>query len=562
MERKRRQIPATMSPEKVEDDIAPPSLGWNKDLSNLPHFDDIAITDFTQKTGKARKDKSCIRPEQRGYAFYDEGYIHGYSVCDKGQYFFVRAQCYRSQRKTEKPHKLWFCLAGDNRVKKAVCSCKAGKSGYCNHILALMYQTCHFSKLGCKSVPCKGSKTEIPQEWNKPRGRGKVRAETVMKTKARKSGKQASEGRQRGTACSLYEARRPEIVKNNNVIIDEVKRNLAQINPLFGFVNMAQGDNDDSEFVQTTMGTFVPTGSLLSYQLSISEANFNVDSIDTSIFYKHACSNCKIPEAYPVMPLNYHSKNAPDLQMSNPLLKHVIVTHQESISIEKNTIDQAQCELWYSERSKRLTASNFYEIINRKASRHDAFLKRLLGNPRYVADVKLPPSLKHGRDYEDEAAEKYCDYMKNIGRPVQVYLSGFVVNPQLPHIGCSPDRKIVDPNVLPHFGIAEIKCPYSTCELTPVDAAHYSKEKFSSQIVGNKLVLKKDSAHMVQVQAQLGITGAKWCDYIIYTFKGLHVQRIFFDESMWINSILPRVEKFYFEHYANYYLSKRSDEIA
>jgi hypothetical protein len=150
--------------------------------------------------------------------------------------------------------------------------------------------------------------------------------------------------------------------------------------------------------------------------------------------------------------------------------------------------------------------------------------------------------------------------MSNIGHPVKVYLSGFVVNPSFPHLGCSPDRKVSDAQAHPHHGIVEIKCPYSTCELTPLEAAKYDKQKFSSKIVNGKLVLKDDSAHMIQVQAQLGITGAKWCDYVIYTFKGLHVQRIFFNESMWNDSIRPVVEKFYFDHYAKLYLAKVSTQ--
>ena len=31
----------------------------------------------------------------------------------------------------------------------------------------------------------------------------------------------------------------------------------------------------------------------------------------------------------------------------------------------------------------------------------------------------------------------------------------------------------------------------------------------------------------------MALTGAKWCDFIIYTKKGVSVQRIRFDEQFW-----------------------------
>ena len=183
-------------------------------------------------------------------------------------------------------------------------------------------------------------------------------------------------------------------------------------------------------------------------------------------------------------------------------------------------------------------------------------MERLHSKVSSSSSDKLPPSLQHGIDHEDEAADKYMEYMYNIGRPVQVEDSGFVVHPGFPHLGCSPDRKVVDPKVHPHFGIVEIKCPYSTCDLPPREAAAYSGVEFSSKIVGDKLILKDDHAHMFQIQGQLALTGAKWCDYVIYTFKGMHIQRIPFNEKMWMETIMPELDNFFLDHYANFCLSK------
>ena len=109
----------------------------------------------------------------------------------------------------------------------------------------------------------------------------------------------------------------------------------------------------------------------------------------------------------------------------------------------------------------------------------------------------------------------------------------------------------------PHFGIAEVKCPYASRDLTPFEAAEFHKDdkNFPLKKENGRFSLKDDCPHMIQVQAQMAITGAKWCDYILYTIKGMHIERVLFNEQMWSASILPRVEHFYFNHFAPHFLS-------
>ena len=45
--------------------------------------------------------------------------------------------------------------------------------------------------------------------------------------------------------------------------------------------------------------------------------------------------------------------------------------------------------------------------------------------------------------------------------------------------------------------------------------------------------LKKDHAYYTQVQGQLALTGAEWCDFVVYTHKGLIIQRIYFESAFW-----------------------------
>ena len=45
--------------------------------------------------------------------------------------------------------------------------------------------------------------------------------------------------------------------------------------------------------------------------------------------------------------------------------------------------------------------------------------------------------------------------------------------------------------------------------------------------------LKKNHEYYDQVQGQMGLTGTKWCDFVVYTKVGMNVERITFDQDHW-----------------------------
>ena len=51
--------------------------------------------------------------------------------------------------------------------------------------------------------------------------------------------------------------------------------------------------------------------------------------------------------------------------------------------------------------------------------------------------------------------------------------------------------------------------------------------------------------YYAQVQGQLAIGGRPWCDFVVYTTKGINVQRIKFDNNYWENILLPKLSEFY-----------------
>ena len=158
-------------------------------------------------------------------------------------------------------------------------------------------------------------------------------------------------------------------------------------------------------------------------------------------------------------------------------------------------------------------------------------------------------STEHGKHYEPIARREYEKYMNEIGHPVQVKRSGFFVSPKLYVLGCSPDGKVIDittESVEDTFGLLEIKCPSSKFSVMPVDAC--SDKNFYLELCDNKPKLKEDHEYYDQVQGQMGLTGAKWCDFIVYTKVGMSIERIPFNNSHW-KKLSDRLCSVYFTYF-------------
>ena len=53
-------------------------------------------------------------------------------------------------------------------VSSADCSCPAGKSGYCNHVMALLLELADYSLRGLKKIPEEKACTNVARQWGIP----------------------------------------------------------------------------------------------------------------------------------------------------------------------------------------------------------------------------------------------------------------------------------------------------------------------------------------------------------------------------------------------------------
>ena len=88
--------------------------------------------------------------------------------------------------------------------------------------------------------------------------------------------------------------------------------------------------------------------------------------------------------------------------------------------------------------------------------------------------------------------------------------------------GATPDAKITDTNATSLFGIAEVKCTEEYKDIDPKDICYISKEYcLSYDTDTGKITLNRDHSYYDQVQMQIALSTQTWCDFILYTSKGM-----------------------------------------
>ena len=533
-----------------------PTDGWSTSLEKMPMFTRAEMNEHIARSGKNISDiqnHSVPTSLKKAKTFLEDEYLREINAASDDCCFYFQAKCCHSFRKNDPPHQLKLALCifkGD--VLDSSCTCVAGKAGFCNPISALMFKICKLSLFEAKATTdlCQ-EKDENPelactsqlQKWHKKGGGENIVPQPVMdvyitKTKLDEPSTSRGSG---GVKCLLYEARKqPHYVPANEA---SLKSELAIIDPNMGFAHLHKCINS-SQTTQTKYGE-TPVGSLLSYQVSFTESNFSAEA-DLTVVPRNDVLYDNIT-SYPRFPLSNENPMVTPQELSTEeaaLLLHLSVDEDKVNTIEASTREQSESEIWKKERTYRFTSSSF-QLIAKRQRNHAAFAHSIMHPKPFTSKY-----VAHGMKYEPLALQEYEKFMFSRKTPVAVLKSGFVVSQAFPVLGASPDAKVIDFGCSICFGLAEVKCPHTKFHVTPLEACsdpNFFLEKFSE----GKCRLKRDHAYYAQVQGQIGVTGAKWCDFITYTSKGIYIERIAFDPAYWEN-LKTELLRYYFEHFLKF----------
>ncbi|CAM4313665.1 unnamed protein product [Leuciscus chuanchicus] len=200
-----------------------------------------------------------------------------------------------------------------------------------------------------------------------------------------------------------------------------------------------------------------------------------------------------------------------------------LVSLQTSIEmarqVEASTRDQSLSAEWHQVRRPRLTSSHFRELCHvRGESTAQQLAQRIWKGTVQTA------AMKRGLVLEPVAIEEYCR-VKN----TNYWPCGFIIHPDAPWLGSSPDGVVFDPTENPPYGLVEIKCP--NCK-SYVDCKYL-------KLHGNTMQLKRQHSYYWQVQGQLLISGMEWCDFVVFAEDDMVIQRIYKDAEIISSSEPP-----------------------
>ena len=202
-------------------------------------------------------------------------------------------------------------------------------------------------------------------------------------------------------------------------------------------------------------------------------------------------------------------------------------------------------------RNGRITSSRFGQVLHRRDSTpSERLVSEIMG---YTQSVPSTPAIRWGRNNEHHARKAYLGYMRAKGHDISYRDSGLHLYPPATFLGASTDGIIVDSSLEDcSMGCLEIKCPFSiggtsALEQTPAELAQNTS--FYLECVGSdNLQLKRAHPYYAQVQGEMAIVGTEWCDFVVYTPVGLHVERVVFDYSFWEDKLLPSLQRFFRNH--------------
>ncbi|XP_046874101.1 uncharacterized protein LOC124466343 [Hypomesus transpacificus] len=397
-------------------------------------------------------------------------------------------------------------------IEKAECNCKAGQ-GHCAHVIGLLYTVAHYIKLGCKSVPPVESKTSLPQTWHIPRRSMGLSPKPITEVQINKIKPQqndfppAKQMRSERIVSNLYcPVPLPLPCKD---FAQRLKSNLNDIGSTCQLVTLMNLPSYQPQYVPSPYGD-VPLGSILSYQTRPAV----IQSDD-----------------YPPFPLPPQPRDYATVLGEEEMdyYSGISMTQTDSELLENETRGQSMNKVWHRVRSQRITSSNFKRVCSRRAD-FDSLAAELTRNKKTVQTK----AMWRGIEMEPVAAAKYTALTGTVVLPC-----GFVVNPNAPHLGASPDGRVIDQSEDSPYGLLEIKCPdKSTCADCP----------YLIRQADGDLALKVDHEYQFQILGQMGVSGAKWCDFFVMSHNDFHLERLHFDVKKW-EEVKSKLDYFYFQHF-------------
>jgi putative phage-type endonuclease len=161
-------------------------------------------------------------------------------------------------------------------------------------------------------------------------------------------------------------------------------------------------------------------------------------------------------------------------------------TTEDRIAVEQGTPE------WHELRRGKVTASRVADILAKTKSGASASRQNYLIELALQRTTKtIEPSYTNAAMEWGTATEPQARVAYEVATHNFVDQIPFVDHPTIKGFGCSPDGLVGE-------GLIEIKCPNSS--------THWEYFKYN----------RPPQKYVIQMQAQMAVTGAKWCDFVSF----------------------------------------------
>ena len=525
--------------------IGIPAGEWSKNLNKLPAFTEAMIDNhliYKSSTMPDKKDAQAYRHKQKGYKLFKEGYVQKLFVKSNVKIrdiarFLVKTKVAASMK--QQLYNVYVHLLQKNgEVFFANCNCKSGKGGCCKHVAATLYTLWDYSKLGLKVVPDDLTCTQVAQKWHVPTqaARQSIKAVYFEELSFEKADfkRDQNGSRKRAIVNGLREdyCATPEFAKQaNRNEIEQLATALRKSGKCQLLMVALEGNEyEPCTMFQTSCQRAMNSNDHHAKVAGSEEKTLSLNFEETGFFERFATYVPSVENKT----MNEHCHKY--------LFQKIALDSKQAEEIELETRLQSVSKSWFAHRSIRLTSSNFGKVITRKETTDPTKLVEEVTKEKVMKNCeRLPPSLKWGRENEALAIERYsCERAAST-----VLNTGLIVNPKYPWLGCSPDGIVLSKEGTIE-GCIEVKCPYTHRDKKVKEATQ--DKKFFMVETQHGPNLKRRHQYYFQCQGVMALTELPWIDFIAFTTKDLQVERIVYDEALWQNVMLPKLNSFYFDH--------------
>ena len=228
-------------------------------------------------------------------------------------------------------------------------------------------------------------------------------------------------------------------------------------------------------------------------------------------------------------------------QMADYQKLHYNKSEMELNCLEAQTREQSLCGMWRVEHTRRLTSSNFGDVLSRKVSSSVVPIVKRFIYPSFKGNMFT----RRGITNEPLTVKEYMMAKEAQGIDVVVHSSGLVIDQAHQCLAASPDGVVIERNT-GEKGLLEVKNLLQNKPITLNEAARNMKS-FCLALNGTNLHLKRNHKYFHQCQGLLNIVNMPWIDFVVRhdAPHQLHIERIYKDEVLWEETMLPKLLAFF-----------------